>query len=126
MPTRASTVSSARTLQPSAIFEEIESRPPLMRDQAKAKYIGKKVSWAVIFLDGREDQEGKAHLAFHFAPNDIRMVVGDVVLSAYPSLRSMRPGESLRVRGTIRKFSALSVELEIQDLVFAKAAEAAH
>ena len=126
MPTNASNISRVRTSQPSAIFEEIESHPPLMRDQAKTKYIGKQVTWAVTFLDGKEDQEGKAQLAFHFAPNDLRMIIGSVILSDYPRLRALRSGEFLRVRGTIRKFSALSVELNIRDLAFAKIAAAAH
>ena len=90
-----------------------------MREQAKTKYIGTQVKWTLMFLDGRSDQDGEARLTFHFGPQDIRMVSGSVLLSDYPRLKSMRAGESLRVRGTIRKIDTLCIELEIRDLVLA-------
>ena len=124
MPTRVHRVATTGPLAPSGIFAEVESRPPLMREQAKAKYLGKQVKWALAFLDGRAGQDGEARLTFHFDPQDIRMVSGSVRLSDYPRLRSTSVGERIRVRGTIRKVDALCIELDIRDLVFAKAAEA--
>lgn len=120
MPTRTDgslkRQAKAGSLEPSAIFKEIEAKPPLMREQAKAKYIGKQVKWTLTFLDGREGQDGEAHLTFHFNPQDIRMVSGNVFLSEYPRLRSMQPREALRVRGAIRKIDSLCIELEISEL----------
>ena len=49
------------------------------------------------------------------------MIIGEVGLDKYPRLRMMRPGEPLRIRGTIRKIDALSIELEITELQFAQA-----
>ena len=122
---KASSRLQSYSLEPATIFAEIEARPPLMREEAKAKYLGKQVRWMLMFLDGRRDQEGEAHLTFHFNSEDVRMVSGNVPLPRYPRLRSMQPGEFLCVRGAIRKIDSLCIELEIHDFVFAKAAEAA-
>lgn len=76
-----------------------------MRDEIAKAHLGRKVDWALTFTDGSTDDSGRAHLLFHFDPRTVRIVTGEVPLSKYPRLRSMRAGEPLRVRGTIRKIT---------------------
>jgi len=113
------------SIEPGQIFADIQAQPPLMRQQAANAYLGREVHWALTFEDGNEDQSGEAWVVFRFDSHNVRMVEGRVSLSVYPSLRSMRSGETALVHGWVCKIGALSIELEIQDLVFAKAAEAA-
>lgn len=115
-----------RSLNPAQIFAAIEAQPPLMREEAKAKYLGKQVRWMLAFLDGHVYEPGEARLTFHFDSKDIRMVSGSVSLSKYPQLKSMQPGETLRIRGAIRKIESLCIDLDIRDLMFAKSALKAH
>lgn len=119
-------MSEVRSFEPVEIFAAIDAQPPLMRKEAANAYIGKEVHWALTFSDGSEEHQGQASLAFHFDTRDIRMVLGRVLLSDYPSLKSMQSDEAVLVHGRVQKISAMFLELEIRDLVFAKAAEAAH
>lgn len=107
-------------LRPSAIYAEINSHPPLMREQAKAAYIGREVDWPATFTDASEQPGEKASLMFYFEERDVRAVTGVVSLSEYPQLRSLHSDERLRVRGTIRKIDQLFIELDISKLVFAQ------
>ncbi len=107
-------------LEPAKIFAEIETQPPLMRQQAAQTYIGKVINWPVIFSNASEQPSGQAHLIFCFGSHHINMITGNVSLSDYPQLRSLRSGERLRVRGTIRKIDQLFIELDISKLVFAQ------
>ena len=112
-------------MEPGEIFAVIQTQPPLMREQAASAYLGREVHWLLTFENGNEEPGGQAWLMFHFDPHSVKMVEGRVSLSDYPSLRSMQSGETVLVHGQVRKISTISIELEIQDLVFAKAAEAA-
>ena len=127
MPAKTDSISKVRVPTPAAIFAAIEAQPPLMRQQAAGAYIGKEVHWALMFSNGSESRPGEAWLIFRFDPHNLKMVTGCALLSDYPSLRVIRPGETVLVHGRIKKIDelGLSIELEIQDLVFAKAAEAA-
>lgn len=122
------TAKRGRAPTPAQIFAKIEAQPPLMRQQAAGAYIGKEVHWALTFSNGSESRPGEAWLIFRFDSHDLKMVTGCALLSDYPSLRVIRPGETVLVHGRIKKIDelGLSIELEIQDLVFAKATEAAH
>ena len=115
-PTKLQTP-SRQALNPVTIFTEVEAQPPLMRQQASKAYVGKTVNWPVIFANASEQPSGQAHLIFRFDEHNVRMIVGEVPLTQYPQLRSLRSGERLRVRGTIRKIDVLFIELEIQELL---------
>lgn len=117
MPTRAKSLESSR------IFAEIEAQPPLMRPQAAKAYLGKLVDWLVIFANASE-HSGQAHLILRSDPHGVRMITGKVLLVEHPELRSLHSGEQIRVRGRIRKIDNLSIELEINQLVFAPATRA--
>ena len=120
-------MSEVDSIEPAGIFAEIDAQPPLMRDQLASAYIGREVYWALVFANGREDRPGEAWLMFRYNPHHVRMITGIASLSDYPSLRSLRSGETVLVRGRIRKIDVLlSIELEIQDIVFSKTAEVAH
>ena len=112
--------------KPSAIFKEIDAQPPLMRPQTARAYCGLEGDWPLTFADAQEGHSGEAHLYFNFEPHNIRMIRGNVSLRKYPQLRQLQVGEPVRVRGRIQKVDAFFINLEIRDLVFAKAAEAAH
>lgn len=116
----------AGSLEPSAIFREIEAQPPLMRSQAARAYQGMEGDWPLTFANAQEGRSGEAHLYFNFEPHALRMIRGNVSLRKYPQLRQLHVGTPVRVRGRIQKIDAFFINLEIQDLVFAKAAEAAH
>ena len=115
-----------KALEPSQIFAEIDACPPLMREQASQRYIGSEVDWPVTLADAREQKPGQAHVVFWPEPSGNRLIVGDVPLSGYPQLRSMRAGDPARARGRIRKVDTLSIELEIKELVLVQPAEAIH
>jgi len=118
-------MSEVETLAPGEIFATIQAQPPLMRQQAANAHLGREVHWVLTFENGSEEPSGQAWLIFRFDPHNMRMVEGRVSLSDYPSLRSMQSGETVLVHGRVQKVDALAIKLEIRDLVFAKAAEAA-
>ena len=110
--------------EPSEIFAEMDAQPPLKRGEVAGMYLGKEVYWSLLFANADELSQGGAWLLFRFDPDHVRMVVGTVRLIDYPSLRSLRVGETVFVRGRIRKIDILSIELEIQDIVLLRTAEA--
>lgn len=115
-----------RSPEPSAIFKEIDAQPPLMRPQAARTYCGLEGDWPLTFANAQEGRSGEAHLYFNFEPHGLRMIRGNVSLRKYPQLRHLHVGTPVRVRGRIQKVDTFFINLEIRDLVFAKAAEAAH
>jgi len=110
-------MSTVRALSASEIFADIKAQPPLMREQAAKAYLGQEVDWALTFTNGSEEPIGRAWLMLRRNPRDLELIVGGVSLATYPSLRSLRPGEPVRVRGRIRKANPLYIELEITDLL---------
>lgn len=116
MPTRISHVSMTKSLEPSAIFAEIESHPPLMREQAKTAYIGKEVAWSVIFVNGYQQSSGEARLTFQPEPNEIKFISVTARLTDYPWLTSTRAGETVHLRGNIRNINTLSIEVSLKEL----------
>ena len=129
MPTRAKGSagrhgSEISAVDPSEIFAKIEASPPLMREQVKAAYVGKKVDCTATFLDGHVDPDGFARLAFHYDPHEVRMLIVRVALVNYPWLRTTRSGEAVRLHGRISKIENLSIELETATVT--QLAEAAH
>ena len=116
-----------RSLEPSAIFKEIEAQPPLMRSRAARAYQGMESDWSLIFANAQEGRSGDARLYFNCEPRRMMgMISGNASLRKYPQLRRLQAGTPVRVRGTIQKVDACFIELEIRDLVFAMASEAAH
>ena len=128
MLAKTDSISKVRVPTPAEIFAAIEAQPPLMGQQAAGAYISEEVHWVLTFSNGSESRPGEAWLIFQFDSHDLKMVTGRAVLSDYPSLRVIRPGETVLVRGRIKKIDelGLSIELEIQDLMFTKVAAAAH
>ena len=129
MPTRTNSLLKHQTkvgaLEPSAIFKAIEAQPPLMRPQAARAYRGMESDWPLTFANAQARRSGEARLYFNFEPHAImKMVSGSVSLRKYPQLRQLQVGTPIRVRGRIQKVDTFFIELEIRDLVFAKAAEA--
>ena len=119
-------MSRAMLSGPSCIFADIEAQPPLMRAEVSQRYLGEEIDWLLTFTNGRELDAGRAWLTFDFDPRSIKVIVAEVGLAEYPHLRTMRAGELLRIRGTIRKINALSIELEITALQLAQTVEAIH
>lgn len=120
MPTRVRRIAATKPLEPSAIFGEIESHPPLMREQARAAYIGREVAWSAIFVNGYEQSPGQVRLTFQPEPNEIKFISVTTRLSDYPWLKSACAGEAVRLRGNIRSIDTLSVEVDLKELVPAK------
>lgn len=111
----------------SAIFKEIKAQPPLMRPQAARAYQGMEGDWPLTFANAEEGRSGEARLYFTVEPDAVmKMVSGNVSLRKYPQLRRLQVGSPVRVRGTIQTVDTFFINLDIQDLAFAKAAEAAH
>ena len=129
MPTRANGSLKPRTVsapEPSAIFKAIKAQPPLLRSRVSRSYCGMEADWALTFADAHEGHPGEALVYFSAEPLGMRLVRGSVTLRKYPQLRRLHAGAPVRVRGRIQKADAFSLELEIRDLVFARAVEAAH
>ena len=107
MPTRTNSSpkrqTKARSLEPSAIFKEIEAQPPLMRQQAARAYCGMEGDWPLTFANAQEGRPGEAHLYFNVEPYSLRMIRGNVSLRKYPQLRQLHVGAPVRVRGRIQK-----------------------
>ena len=110
--------SAIRNLDPSEIYADIISRPPLMRAQAAKAYIGKDVDWVLSYANGNELSLGEAWVAFRSGPREIRMIAGTVPLSKYPELKSLPADTAVRVRGKIREVETLIIELDIAELSF--------
>ena len=104
-------------LDPANLFAEIDAQPPLMRDEAAKRYVGREVDWPLTFFSGHEHDLGQARVMFRVASQGIGMVVGAVSLSDYPWLRSLHADEAVRVRGRIRNIDTMSIELDISDLL---------
>ena len=119
-------MSESKLLAAQEIFAEFKAQPPLMRSQAMEKYLGAEVDWPATLADAREQKPGQVHVVCWPEPDGQGLIVGDVSLSNYPHLRQLRVDDPVRMRGRIRKIDTITIELEIQDLVFAQVAEAAH
>jgi len=110
-----SVLKDVKELEPETIYSDINSYPPLMREERKRAYIGKEVEWQVTLADGYEDK-GRVHLTFHCEPRVLRLVSGTVRLSEYPWLKSLRADEPVQVRGRIRRLGGMAIELDILEL----------
>lgn len=110
---------------PAQIFWEIEAQPPLMRPQVARAYRGMDVDWPLTFANAKAGRTGEASVYFHYESHRLSLVTGDVLLRKYPQLKQLRIGAPVQVRGRIRTADTLFIELDIRDLVFAKAAKAA-
>ena len=128
MPTRVKELrrgqlAKIKPLEPSKIFAKIAACPPLMREQASIAYIGKTVTWSAIFVNGYEQSSGQVRLTFQPEPNEIKFIGATVRLSDYPWLKSTRAGETIHVRGRIKKIDTLCIELERSELLLAQPTE---
>jgi hypothetical protein len=110
-------------LTPEEIYAEIESHPPLMREDAQRAYAGKEVEWLLRFVNGSARQE-EARLTFWSEGGRSRMVVGKVSLATYPWLKSLPQGETVRVRGRITEIDSLIVNIDILELSLPQGAAA--
>ena len=119
-------MSSDVFVDPTGIAREIESQPPLMREQAASAYLGKEVDWCVAYRNAYELSSRRVQLLLAYEARHAPMITGTVALSEYPELKRLRAGETVRVRGTIRGVDMLQIALDIRELVFPKTAEAAH
>lgn len=104
----------------------MDAQPPLMRQQAAAVYLGREVCWSLRFSNATEPSQGQTRLIFRFDSHSVRMVVGDIALSSYPSMMSARVNENMLVRGRVRKIDNLCIELEIHDLVLSRTLQTTH
>ena len=107
-------MTKTETADPSAIFAEIKSYPPLMREEVQRPYIGREVEWRLAFSGG-SIREGQASLCF-FIRQEFGMVVGDVPLARYPWLKSLPSDETVRIGGRIRKIDPSTIHLDISRL----------
>ncbi|MBI3321086.1 MAG: hypothetical protein HYZ91_02325 [Candidatus Omnitrophica bacterium] len=112
-----------KRLNPTAIFDEVQAQPPLMRPQAARAYQGMEGDWSLTFANAQEGRSGEAHLYFNFEPHGMKLIRGNVPLRKYPQLRQLQVGAPVRVHGRIQKVDTFFINLEIRDLVFAKTAE---
>ena len=103
-------------LKPAEIYADIDSNPPLMQEDAKAKYLGHEVDWQLTFFSGSVEKNGQARLAFHHEPRTMGLVVGSVSLPDYPWLKSLRADEAVRVRGRICSVDYMAITLERLEL----------
>lgn len=118
-------MSDVRSIEPPAIFAEIDAQPPLMRQRAAAIYLGKEVCWSLKFRNATEFSPGQAHLMFGFGNEIVRMVTGEISLATHPGLVTARVGENLLVRGHLRRIDNMTIELDISDIVLSSNLEAA-
>ena len=108
-------------ITPAEIYTDINSHPPLMQDDAKKKYIGQEVEWLLTFSSGSVEHD-EAHVMFRSEGRSLGRaaglggVSGDVSLSAYPWLKTLRADEPVRVRGRIRGIHFIAIELDILEL----------
>ena len=105
-------MSETRALEPEAIFAEVDACPPLMRKEAKSRFIGQEVDWTLVFTDGWQESSGLARLAFRQQRNMVQFVAATVPLTDCPWLKHMHAGEIMRVRGRISELSRLAIMLE--------------
>ena len=88
-------------------------------------FIGRRVDWLLTFRNGGINDRGQAWLIFSTQPNSVRMVAGTALLSKYPGLKSLPSGETVRVRGRIRKIDSICANLDITELELPTPAEVA-
>ena len=105
----------ARTLDPLAIYANIESHPPLMREEAQQPYLGKEVDWRLTFAHGSAKGD-EVHVSFFVRSPKARLVAGDVRLTDHPWLKSLHVNEPVRVHGRIREVSDVAIYLHIDHL----------
>ena len=106
-----------RALDPSSIYADFESRPPLIREEAQEAYRGKEVDWRLTFANGSAHGE-QVHVTFFASSRRARLVAGDVLLSDHPWLKSLRVNEPVRLRGRIREVNAFAIYLDIDELSY--------
>ena len=114
-------MTETQALEPSAIYADIDSYPPLMRQEAKEKYIGREVDWLLAFFNGSVEK-GRAHLSFHCESRIMQLVGGTISLSDYPWLKSLRADEVVRVRGRISGIDPMTIKLDQLELSLPEAA----
>lgn len=105
-------MSEISMLEPGKIFAAIEARPPLMREEAKAMYLGKDVDWILNLVNGWAERSERARLALRQERSNVQFVIATVPLSDCPWLRHVHASERLRIRGRIADIDNMSIELE--------------
>ncbi len=117
---------SDKSPEPSDIFTELDSCPPLMREEAKNVYLSTHVDWLLTFSNGEIDPQKQARLILRYDPHSARMVVASVALHDYPWLRSTPTGKLIQVSGRISKIEPLWIELNPVVLSLFEETEASH
>ena len=100
---------------PEAVFEDIASVPPLMRENIQHGYEGRAIDWLLMFRNGSVEED-QARLIFWLASGMPRMISGSVSLTRYPWLKSLHADSLVRVRGCIRHIDTASADLDIAGL----------
>ncbi len=119
-------MSSEVLMDPAQITRDLEMQPPLMRREAASVYVGKDVDWLMTYRNAYEISSRRAQLVFAYEASHAPIITGAVALSAYPQLKHLRAGETVRVRGMIRSIDLLQITVDIKELVLPKMVEAAH
>lgn len=103
-------------ITPADIYREIESHPPLMREDVGKSYIGNEVEWIVTFTSGSVHHDHAQLTCWVEGHRPPKMVFADVSLATYPWLKSLPADTAIRMRGRIRAIDAMAITLDIAEI----------
>lgn len=97
------------------VRDAYDKAPPYQRASVSQHYAGQRVRWNTTFSN-ISDTGDKLTLYMRGSDRFGSSVWGKVSLSEYPELKTMHSGHPLKVTGTIRQVSDLSIDLSDMDV----------
>lgn len=95
------------------IISEIETVPPLQRDDISKAYIGIPIDWELFFLHGAPDKKDKFYLMFSSTPNRTGTYIKCYIpQKGNADLRRIQENTKLRIQGTISSIVGSDIYLK--------------
>jgi hypothetical protein len=109
--------SDSLSLLPKTIVKEVDSYPPLQRNQIEDSYKGIKVEWKTKFQEAHLRNDGTTHLML-LDRGSYPWVYCDVRVSDYPELKVIKEGTIIWVSGEIIKVVGNTITVKPTKLRF--------
>ena len=95
-----------------AIIQEIESRPPYQRKEARQNYIGLRFEFTGQLYSAESRDKGEIHFCLHKSSGEYPLVIGNVAEKDCPELKVVHQGTKVTVQGILANFDAHTVDID--------------
>ncbi len=94
-----------------AIRNDIESRPPFQRKEARQNYIGLRFEFEGELFSAEPEDKHQIRFCLHKSSGEYPLVIGRVDEKEFPELKVMHQGTKVTVQGNLADFDSSVVRL---------------